>query len=99
MSYSILKTMTPREQTDRHSSYEIQDSYTYVVNALRRVMLSELTCAGVPNVYSKREQDRNTPGFVMHKNSGRLHNEFLSHRLSLLPIALNPVEIQNNTFV
>lgn len=99
MNYSIANDCVKVDQSHRHSSYDITDSYTYVVNALRRAMLSELTCAGIPNTYSKLTEGVHTPGLKMHKNTGRLHNEFLAHRLSMLSIALNPTEMQKNTFV
>jgi DNA-directed RNA polymerase subunit L len=99
MTYSIVDKFVRRENTQRHSSYHITDSYTYVVNALRRTMLSELTCAGIPNTYSTLKNNVYTPGLQMHQNTGRLHNEFLAHRLSLIPIGLSPIAMQTHQFV
>ena len=96
MNYSIVKECVKVEDSFLHSSYDLKDSYTYVVNAVRRAMISELTSAGIPNTYSKLVDGVNTPGLRMHKNSGRLHNEFLAHRLSLrnksnIPTIVNPL--------
>jgi DNA-directed RNA polymerase I and III subunit RPAC1 len=62
----------------------IEDVDVSLVNAIRRVLLSE-----VPNV--ALDPDRIT----ISKNTCSLHNEFLSHRLSLIPLCFDPEEIES----
>ena len=69
--------------------FHIQNVDVSVVNALRRVLLSN-----IPNVairfdpYNETEHDVN-----VIVNTGCLHNEFISHRMSLIPICMQPDEI------
>lgn len=59
-------------------------------------MLSELYSAGIANEY---HTGSHSVGIHVIKNSGRLHNEFLAHRLSMLHLALAPEHIQQHRFV
>ena len=56
-----------------------------IVNGLRRVLLASL-----PSVAFRTAGDN--PDLVMVKNNTSLHNEFLLHRFSLIPLYLNPLE-------
>ena len=96
---SFFKAFTDVKQHDRKLSFVVQQSQPYVVNALRRLMLSELYCAGIPNQYHKAGSGVHSVGVHMITNTGRLHNEFLSHRLSMLHLALHPDKWQDSTFV
>lgn len=62
-----------------------------VVNSLRRIILSE-----IPTVALAFDPltDEN-PDIKIHVNRSALHNEFLAHRLSLLPMGFTQAEIEN----
>ena len=98
---ALVKSFTDVSSAERELSFITQDTPVYVANALRRVLLSELPAIGIPNTYrdSSVSVDSMVPGVIINTNSGRLHNEFLRHRLSLLPVALDPAKLQGNRFV
>ncbi len=71
-------------------SFTLEDVDVAVVNAIRRVVLSE-----IPNV-AFRVDMHGGPGDVMvHKNQSSLHNEMLLHRLSLVPLCFDEDEIES----
>jgi DNA-directed RNA polymerase subunit L len=63
----------------------LKDIDLSVVNSLRRIILSE-----IPNVAIDDQND-----MTIHKNTGALHNEFLSHRISLIPLCFSEEEIES----
>ena len=96
---SLIKAFENVQNDGRKLSFVVKDSKVYVVNALRRLMLSELYCAGIPNQYHKAGAGSHSSGIHMIQNTGRLHNEFLSHRLSMLHLALDPEKWKDYAFV
>ena len=80
-------------------TFKIKDIDLSIVNAIRRIILSEIpTIAFAFDVTNKTNNDIN-----IHKNTSALHNEFLAHRISLLPICvseddINTFESDNKTF-
>ncbi len=68
-------------------TFTIKDIDVSIVNSIRRVILSE-----IPNVAFEfiSTGSENT---VLNINTGPIHNEFLAHRLSMIPICLTPNEI------
>ena len=52
-----------------------------IVNGIRRVILTEIEVVGF---YGEDE-----PSVEIHKNTGPLHNEFMKHRIGLIPINVN----------
>jgi len=56
-----------------------------IVNGIRRILISSL-----PAVAFRIDGDN--PDLVMVKNNTSLHNEFLLHRIALIPLYLNPYE-------
>lgn len=70
--------------------FEINDVDLSIVNSLRRVILAE-----IPNVALAFDQlsDKN-PDVAFHVNNGALHNEYLGHRLSLIPFCFSEKEIE-----
>lgn len=72
-------------------TFEMHDVDVAIVNSLRRTIISE-----IPNVaigfdpYNPEHSDIN---FI--KNTSSLHNEFMGHRISLIPLFLEQHEIQN----
>ena len=95
MVNTFLQSFENVQSAPRQIKFTVKSSHSYVVNALRRVMLSELYSPGIPNHYSSDGKS----GIHVIKNTGRLHNEFLSHRLSMLPLALEPSKIQQERFM
>jgi len=66
------------------------DTHPYLINALRRIILSDLDVVAIPNKILKKDDEY---GIKIHKNSGKLHNEFIAHRISMLPINLIPSQL------
>jgi DNA-directed RNA polymerase subunit L len=62
----------------------------YIVNALRRTILSDLDVVAVPDAPLTAVH---SSGIKIVDNTGKLHNEILSHRLTLLPINLEPKDL------
>lgn len=72
-------------------SFLISNVDLSVVNSLRRIVLSEIPTIGF--YFDPYDQERTD--IVVHKNTGALHNEYLSHRVSLVPLYFNLSEIQS----
>ena len=75
-------------------TFEIRGDSEYgldktIVNGLRRTLLASL-----PSVAFRTEG--NNPDLVMEKNKTSLHNEFLLHRIALIPLYINPLEWHKN---
>jgi DNA-directed RNA polymerase alpha subunit/DNA-directed RNA polymerase subunit L len=71
--------------------FTIKDIELSIVNAIRRIILSEL-----PNVafyFDPYDVDNND--IVIKNNNSVLHNEFLAHRISLIPIHFHENEIND----
>lgn len=85
-------TITSNDSTSTQLKFDINSTYTFVINALRRVIMSELDCVGIPDIYKESSSD--IPGVFIKENTGRLHNEFIRHRLSMLPIKISLSELQ-----
>ena len=70
-------------------TFKIQGSDEYgldksIINSLRRILISEIPTLGF-NV-----DEGTTKDICMEVNNTSLHNEFIMHRLSLLPIYMDP---------
>lgn len=58
-----------------------------MANALRRVMLADIHAVGVPDCYVGEHAEGVSKGGVrISANTGRLHNEIMRNRLSLVPM-------------
>ena len=71
--------------------FTIKDIELSIVNAIRRIILSEL-----PNVafyFDPYDVDNND--IIIKNNNSVLHNEFLAHRISLIPIHFHENEIND----
>ena len=55
-----------------------------IVNSLRRTLLSEIPCLAF------RVEEGTKKDIIMEVNNTSLHNEFLMHRLSMIPLYLDP---------
>jgi len=60
------------------NSFDIQNMDLSIINSIRRVILTEIPVVGF---YGEDE-----PSVEIHKNTGPLHNEFMKHRIGLIPI-------------
>lgn len=72
-------------------TFDISDVDVYIVNSLRRIILSE-----IPTIALSFDPltDKN-PDVKININNSALHNEFLAHRLSLLPFHFNKEEVDS----
>jgi DNA-directed RNA polymerase II subunit RPB3 len=71
--------------------FDISDIDVSVINSLRRIILAE-----IPTIALAFDQltDKN-PDITIHVNNSALHNEYLGHRLSLLPLCFSEEETEN----
>ena len=86
--FSELKINSPNDV-----SFKIKDIDISVINALRRIILSE-----VPNVgfyFDPNDHDNTHNSISIITNDTPLHNEFLMHRIGLIPICVSKDEIDN----
>lgn len=67
-------------------SFEIHNIDLSVVNAIRRVILTD-----IPNVAFRADP----ASLEVLKNTGPLHNEFMLHRMSMIPIHLTEEQVDN----
>jgi|688.fasta_scaffold200744_3 DNA-directed RNA polymerase subunit L len=63
------------------NSFDVQNMDLSIINGIRRVILTEIQVVGF---YGEDE-----PSVEIHKNTGPLHNEFMKHRIGLIPIYVN----------
>lgn len=76
----------PKNPTNRYS-FEIYDIDLSIINSIRRVILADIKIPGMIG-----EQD---PTIEIINSNGPLHNEFLIHRIGLIPLCLKESEIDN----
>ena len=75
--------------TNNTLDFELHGSDEYgleksIVNSLRRTLISEIPCVAF------RVEEGTNQDIVMEVNNTSLHNEFLFHRLSMIPLYLDP---------
>lgn len=74
---------------DSRAEFVVKDIHVSVLNAVRRIILSE-----IPNVaFYFDPYDIENNDIRVLKNTGVLHNEFLAHRISLVPLHFTENEI------
>lgn len=102
-TFTNIKYTTPKRLT-----FTINNAELSTVNAIRRIMLSEIPTVGF--YFDATDIEHND--IKITKNTCALHNEFLAHRVSLVPLCFNENDInefdaskfkfvlkkQNNTF-
>jgi len=81
-------TIDDTEIKDNTLSFVINGSDEYgldksIVNSLRRTLLSEIPCIAF------RVEEGTNKDIIMEINNTSLHNEFLMHRLSMIPLYLD----------
>lgn len=75
------------EDQGKRAVFEVSDVHLAVVNSLRRILLAE-----VPAVAPNFEAPDRPSDIHIKANSSAMHNEMLSHRISLVPIHLPSME-------
>jgi len=65
------------------TEFKIENCITAFANSIRRILLSNIPIVAFDDTWHNDPQKRN---ILIHKNTSAIHNEFLSHRISLLPI-------------
>ncbi len=74
----MAKHFTIRKQEDDYLEFELSNVNTSMANAIRRLVLSEVEVYGI--------DEKN---IQITENTCPLHNEYVSHRISLIPIRQN----------
>ena len=76
----------PKDPTNRYS-FDIYDIDLAIINSIRRIIISEIEIPGMIG--------ENNPTIDIISNNGPLHNEYLIHRIGLIPICLKENEIDS----
>lgn len=80
-----------RHPVNRALTFDINGIDLGVVNALRRIITSELPHVGIE--FNPYDEEKSDIRFI--ENTSSLHNEFLGHRISMIPLKLDENEIEN----
>lgn len=67
------------------TNFSITGVHSSLANAIRRICLSSIPVVGFDDVYKDDPEENN---IKIYKNISSLHNEFIAHRLSLIPICM-----------
>jgi len=80
----------PLDPSNNHN-FEIHNVDLSIVNGIRRIILTD-----IPNIGAIGEKlDKEEPTVEVKFNSGALHDEFIIHRIGLIPICMTTDEIEN----
>ena len=72
-------------------SFDIHNIDLAIVNGMRRIIMTD-----VPNLGAIGEKlDKDEPTVNVIENTGSLHDEFIIHRIGLIPICMTTDEIEN----
>jgi DNA-directed RNA polymerase subunit L len=71
-------------------TFDIHDVDLAIVNGIRRIILTDIP---IPAAIGEK-LDHDEPTVEIIENSGALHNEFIIHRIGLIPICLTEEEIE-----
>lgn len=86
-------TIIKQSSNERSLTFHAQDVDVSIINAIRRVILAE-----IPNVaiaFDPYKADSND--VHIYENTTCLHNEFMGHRISLIPVQLSQEDIETFT--
>lgn len=72
--------------------FKLKNSYLGLANSLRRSLLTKIPVCAFDNTWDDVENNR---CIIIKDNTSGIHNEFLAHRLCLLPIRLNTTTLLN----
>src|SRR6056300_436212 len=85
----INPTLNSNKATKRYE-FDIQNIDLSIVNGIRRTILTD-----IPNIgFMGEEVGDIEPSITIHKNNGPLHNEFMKHRIGLIPIFFTEEEVE-----
>ena len=85
----FLNLNVSKESRGRRLVFELKDADLSIVNALRRVILMDIENVAIAwNAYESEEN-----GIRILKNTSALHNEFVGHRISLVPVCVTEDEL------
>lgn len=79
----------PKDPTNNHS-FEVHDIDLAIINGIRRIILTDIPIPGAIG----EKIDKEDPTVEIISNTGALHNEFIIHRIGLIPICLTEEEIE-----
>ena len=85
-----IPILTNLKQEDDVFTFDMENARPSLANALRRIILSEVPTVGF------QTEDYETSTLRVIKNTSSLHNEFLLHRLSLIPIHIQDPSSYNS---
>jgi DNA-directed RNA polymerase I and III subunit RPAC1 len=77
-------------QKENKLSFDINDIDVSIVNAIRRIILSE-----VQSIAFAFDPNAKENAIKVINNTGSLHNEFICHRISLIPLHFSQEELKN----
>ena len=78
-------------KTNSEIEFKVKNIDTSILNSIRRVILSEIENVAFEFEPYKTEN----PDVNIIKNTSPLHNEFIKHRLSLIPLCFDVNEIND----
>lgn len=84
-SYNIIEKNN--EIIETH--FKLENCPVGFANSIRRIILSNIPIVAFDDTW---HNDSNKRNILIHKNSSAIHNEFLSHRISLLPIKMDKTD-------
>jgi DNA-directed RNA polymerase subunit L len=84
----MFSTISSDPKDPTQLKFRIDNIDVSLVNAIRRSVIADVETVAISFDPNKKNED-----IIINTNTGALHNEFLSHRLSLLPIHLSRKEI------
>lgn len=86
ISNSELKENTLNFHIAGSAEYGLDKS---IINSIRRILISEIPCVAF------RVEEGTPKDLIMEVNNTSLHNEFLLHRLSMIPLYIDPEKYEN----
>lgn len=78
------------ESNTKAAKFLVEDVDLSIVNSVRRIILSE-----IPNAAFEFDPYNEKNGITISVNTTSLHNEFLAHRISLVPLCFDEDEIES----
>lgn len=83
MPYGRLPSLTiketPKERSRFEMKFDLSDTDVSMANAIRRVMIAEVPTMAIEEV-------------IVHENTSPLHDEYITHRLGLIPLDSSRVD-------
>ena len=88
--YKVVKENDIHYKTE----FELHNVPLYIANSFRRALSSRIPVITFDDKFYENQEMRS---INIKKNTGVIHNEFLSHRLSLIPINMNNSNLKITT--